>query len=92
MILNAWFVSDGSQESSIAADVVDPSRIPHLSHGVGSEQINVNVPRLTAARTTDTVGEAILARLASNGLLFPAPSSLLFEFIDIITNANPGPE
>ena len=56
------------------------------------EQINVNVPRLTAARTTDTVGEAIVARLASNGLLFPAPSSLLFEFIDIITNANPGPE
>ena len=26
----------------------------------------------------------------SNGLLFPAPSSLLFEFIDIITNASPG--
>jgi Beta-lactamase len=25
----------------------------------------------------------------SNGLAFPAPSALLFEFIDIITNANP---
>ena len=39
VILDTRFIADGLDEGPIAADVVDPARIPDLAHLIGGEQV-----------------------------------------------------
>jgi len=55
VILHARFIVHGGQECPIAADVVDPSRVPDLPNGVIGEQIRQQLNMIPMGMTQDHV-------------------------------------